>query len=260
MTAIQNIRVISMSTFREAIRGSVLLATVFISIALIIIMLCFGLVTIGDQVRVLKDFGLAATSLASVAYAAISGAALLEKEIARKTIFNVLSKSVSRWHFIVGKFLGMFLTASSLTCIVGTVVTSLAWAIEGKFDPLLLIGLCFQIFEISIICAATVFFSTIVVTPILAGFLTFGLFLAGRSSEFFLYFVERGEVTGPGRLTLKALYYGLPNLAQLNIADAITFGDSPSLQQFLLSLTYSISYSCLLVLLSCILFERRDFN
>lgn len=249
-----------MATFREAIRSSVLLATIFISIALVVVMLCFGMVTIGDQVRVLKDFGLAATSLASVAYAAISGAALLEKEIARKTIFNVLSKSVSRWHFIVGKFLGMFITASSLACIVGTVVLCLAWAIEGKFDHLLLVALCFQIFELLIICAATVFFSTIVVTPILTGLLCFGLFLAGRSSEFFLYFVARDEVGASTKLILQSFYYGLPNLAQLNIADSVTFGYSPSANQFILALTYSISYSCLLILLSCILFERRDFN
>ena len=49
----------------------------------------------------MKDFSLMSVSLFGVIIAIVLGVNLLHQELGRKTIFNILSKPVARWQFIV---------------------------------------------------------------------------------------------------------------------------------------------------------------
>ena len=60
--------------------------------------------------KYMKDFSLMSVSLFGVIIAVVLGVNLLHQELGRKTIFNILSKPVARWQFIVGKFLGLLAT------------------------------------------------------------------------------------------------------------------------------------------------------
>ena len=72
----------------------------------------FGAASIGDQTKYMKDFSLMSVSLFGVIIAIVLGVNLLHQELGRKTIFNILSKPVARWQFIVGKFFGLLATLS----------------------------------------------------------------------------------------------------------------------------------------------------
>ena len=67
----------------------------------------FGAASIGDQLKYMKDFSLMSVSLFGVIIAIVLGVNMLHQELGRKTIFNILSKPVARWQFIVGKFVGL---------------------------------------------------------------------------------------------------------------------------------------------------------
>ena len=46
----------------------------------------------------------------------------LSKELGKRTIYNLLSKPVARWQFLVGKFLGMFATLALMMAFLNTYV------------------------------------------------------------------------------------------------------------------------------------------
>ncbi|MCC6953509.1 MAG: ABC transporter permease subunit, partial [Deltaproteobacteria bacterium] len=96
------ITAIALNTFREAIRNKVLYSG-FLFVALLIAgSALFGSVSVGSQIKVIKDFGLFSLSIFGAIVAVAIGVNLLNKELKQKTIYNILSKPVERWQFIVG--------------------------------------------------------------------------------------------------------------------------------------------------------------
>lgn len=253
---------LALNTFRELVRSKVLYAVFLFAAALVFVASLFGAVTIGDQILVIKDFGLFSISISSVVFAVIAGASLLSKELSRKTIYNVLSKPVHRYEFIVGKFLGILAAVTLLLSLMGISLVAYVSVFQGRLDWSLGIAFFGIVLEMVILCAAALFFSSIVVTPVLSGLFTCGVFLAGRSVEYLLYFIQEQLVEGLYAQMLKGLYAVLPHLSALNLSASVVFGaERLPTRQHLMNLTaYSIGYAATLLVLATIFFRKREFN
>ncbi|MCI5066079.1 ABC transporter permease [bacterium] len=256
----RRVRAISKSTFRESIRSKVLYAVVLFAVLVIAVSGIFGSVTIGDQVRVMKDFGLFSLSLFSVLYCVISGSTLLHKELAKKTILTILARPVRRWEFLAGKFFGMFFTAVVLLLLMATGLSIFLYLFEGSFDQRMLLAYYHIGLELLIVCAAVIFFSSIVVTPMLIGLFSFGIFLAGRSLDLLLYFLDEEIVVGFGATVIQAMYWSLPHLNSIHVSDALVYDVPLSELHTVWGTVYSVTYSLFLFLIAQKLFQRREVS
>jgi ABC-type transport system involved in multi-copper enzyme maturation permease subunit len=246
---------IARTTYRESIRSKVLFSVLFASIAVVIVSSLFGRVTIGDQVKVIKDFGLMSLSLLSVSFVVVSGSALLHKELSRKTVYNILAKPVGRAEFLIGKYLGMLGTVVVLTALMGSMLSCYVGMFEGRFDLGMVQAYLYILFELVIVCAGAIFFSAVVVTPLLSGFFTLGLFIAGRSAEYVWKF---GEISGSS--IPKIIYPFLPHLDALAISNGVVYGELRSGVNMVWSFVYVATYAAILLLLAHMAFRRRHFN
>jgi len=251
---------IALTTFRESVRSKVLYSVLFFAVVMVLVSALFGTVTIGDQVRVIKDFGLMSVSLFPVAFAVIAGTSLLSKELAKKTIYNILAKPVRRSEFLWGKYFGMLATTIVMALAMGAGLSAFAWVLEGRIDDALFVGYAFSIMELIVVCAAAIFFSSIVVTPLLSGLFTFGVFLAGRSAEYVLFFIKEKSVNGPLATFLRGLYAVLPHLDLMNFSNALVYGKYPPFDYALFCLLYAMGYAGVLLILAGMIFSRREFN
>jgi ABC-type transport system involved in multi-copper enzyme maturation permease subunit len=256
----ERIYAIALTTFRESLRSKILYSVLVFGVILVLVASLFGSVTIGDQVRVVKDFGLLSCSVFSIAFAVIAGAALVHKELSKKTVYNILAKPVHRVEFLLGKFAGMFATSCLLLFMMGSGIMAYAWLFDGQLDFRLLEACAYMSLELLIVCAAAIFFSTIVVTPLLAGLFTLGIFLSGRSTEFLLYFIQEKKISGLGADILTALYALLPHLDKLNVNNQVVYAISLPLEYFLWCVLYALSYAAVLLILAGIVFRSREFN
>lgn len=249
---------------RESLRSQVLYSIIAFAILVVLVAALFGKVTIGDQVKVIKDFGLFSISIFSNAFAIISGALLLHKELARKTVYNILAKPVTRAEFVIGKFIGLFANAIFVILFLGVLLVVACALIEGKIDYLLLQSLYYCALEVMIICAATILFSAIVVTPILSGLFALGLFIVGRSANYILKLADSLAEMGSefGAQMLRGLHPALPHLDQLNVSNDAVAGlsDVFSLSRAFWSSGYAGGYSLVLMLFAVLIFARREFN
>ena len=75
-----------------------------------------GQITAGQDVKIIKDLGLATIELAGVLMTVFIGVGLVAREIDRRSIFGLLAKPLPRWEFIVGKYLGLVLTIVVNVC------------------------------------------------------------------------------------------------------------------------------------------------
>lgn len=254
-----NIITIAKNTFREAFRNKIIYSVVLFAAVLIAASAFLGSVSIGSQVNVIKDFGLFSLSFFGVVITIISGVTLLNKEIKQKTIFNILSKPVSRWQFILGKHLGLSLTVCSLVSLMGIGLVAFVSIFEGKLDLLMFQAVGFCLLEIIVVAAITIFFSSIVITTTLIGIFTLSTYLVGRSIEYLSYFVTKGNETNPGFAALvSCLDWILPDLSLFNISNTIVYGIPVTADQALSALLYCIAYSAIMITCASFVFEKRE--
>jgi ABC-type transport system involved in multi-copper enzyme maturation permease subunit len=249
---------IARNTAREALRNKVLYSILAFAAVVVVVAGLFGSASIGDQTKFVKDFSLAAISLFGVVIAVTLGVNMLAKELGRRTILNILSKPVARWEFVAGKFLGLSVTVSLVVLSMSVALVGILGAFEGHLDPGLLVAAATIVLELTVVVAIALFFSSIVVTPTLAGLFTIAAFVAGRSAGYLGYF--RGDEWSPAVRTVStALYWILPHLNRLDLADQVAYGHGVSLAYLGLAATYALAYAVVLLAVTTVLFERREF-
>ncbi|MDB4990980.1 MAG: hypothetical protein JWN04_6158 [Myxococcaceae bacterium] len=110
---------IALNTFREAVRDRVLYGVLGFATAVLFFTLALAELSLHEQTRVVTDVGLASISLFSVIVAIFLGSSLLYKEIERKTLYVILPKPIRRAEFLLGKYLGIVLTAVVFVALMG---------------------------------------------------------------------------------------------------------------------------------------------
>ncbi len=250
---------LALNTAREAIRNRILYSILFFAALMVGIASLLGAVSIGDQMKFIKDFTLMSISMFGVIIAIILGVNLLHQELGRKTIYNILSKPVARWEFLVGKFLGLLVTLTLLVTFMGIALVTFLAAMEGQIDFGIVLACGFALLEVAVIVAVAIFFSSLVVTPSLAGLFTAATFVAGRSSGYLGYFYT-DDHPPIMRFLAHTLSWVLPRLDRYTIADRMVYGEHLDPEYVLLVMLYTIAYSGVLLLLSTVIFSRREFT
>jgi ABC-type transport system involved in multi-copper enzyme maturation permease subunit len=249
---------IAINTTREAIRNKVLYSNFLFACLVTAISAVFGSASIGDTIKFVKDFSLFSISLFGVVTTVVLGVNLLSNELGKRTIYNVLSKPVTRWQFLVGKFFGLWATLVIMLALMTGALFVLLYCVEGRLDWELLPVIGTMMLEVSVVLAVAIFFSSIVVTPALAGLFTIATFIAGRSAPALAYFFGPEQPAGL-RYTMRGLYLMLPHLDRLWVADRVVSGVAVPAAYYAQVGVYATAYVALLLLLSIMLFQRREF-
>lgn len=265
------IHIIALNVFRESVRDKVLYNLVFFAILLMGASYLIGQLTAGQDVKIIKDLGLAAMSLFGVFIAVFIGIGLVSKEVEKRSVYSLLSKPIERHHLVVGKYLGLLLTlVVNLTVMMlalYVVLAYMAWmsppgASAGwerpALDPALMKAGLLTFLELAIVTAIALFFSTFS-TPMLSAALTFGLFVAGRFSADLRNFNQVVESSAATWLTT-ALYWVLPNLSQFDVRAQVVHGDPVTASYMALSAGYALLYASALIVAASAVFSRRDFK
>jgi ABC-type transport system involved in multi-copper enzyme maturation permease subunit len=250
---------LALNTAREAVRNRLLYSIVFFAVIMVGISAVFGSASIGDQMKFIKDFSLMSISLFGVIIAVVLGVNLLHQELTRKTILNTLSKPVARWQFILGKFFGLLITLTIIVSAMCAALTLFLASLEGEFDWGLMVASGAALLEIVIIIAIAIFFSSLVVTPTLAGLFTIACFIAGRSSAYLHYFFS-DEHSLMTQSSARVLSWILPRLDMFLLGDRVVYGDLIDSGYLLFLIGYAFAYSAVLLLLAIGLFSRREFK
>lgn len=262
---------IAANVFKESVRDKVLYNLVFFAVLLIAASYLIGQLTAGQDIKIIKDLGLAATSVFGLFIAVFIGIGLVSKEVDKRSIYSLLTKPIRREAFIVGKYLGLVLTllvnVAVMTAALYAVLGYMAWMAGGWMlpgwerpaaDPLLLKAIALIFLQLMIVTAVALFFSTFS-TPMLAAALTFGLYVVGHFNADLKNF-ENVVASRPAMYTARTLYYLLPNLAPLDVKDQVVHGVPVSWQYMALNTGYALLYITALVLAAVFIFSRRDFK
>jgi ABC-type transport system involved in multi-copper enzyme maturation permease subunit len=122
---------IALNTFREAVRDRVLYGVVGFGALVQLFALALAELALDQQARVVRDVGLASVSLFSVIVAVFLGSSLLYKEIERKTLYVILPKPIRRDELLLGKYVGIVVTAAVFIGLMGSLQLLLQATVAG---------------------------------------------------------------------------------------------------------------------------------
>jgi len=103
---------IALNTYREAVRARLLLAIFALALATCAYSLVIATLSLHNEPRVVADLSAASMSLYGVIVSIALGSTCLYRELEHKTIFPILSRPITRWEYLLGKYFGMILTVS----------------------------------------------------------------------------------------------------------------------------------------------------
>jgi Cu-processing system permease protein len=268
---------LALNTFREAIRNKVLHSLLGFALLLIFSALAVGQLSLGEEARVTRDFGLGGIGLFGVLIAIFVGVNLVYKELQLKTVYAILAKPVRRHEFILGKFAGMVLTLV-LQIAIMTLVLVVVCAVEGaRPDVALAKAVWLLVVEVVVVTAVAVMFSSFS-TPFLSGAFTLGIYVVGRLQPELralhaklLGTAAADGAAAAGNLVLRGVLTVLttvfPDLHLFYVSGHEVAGKAVSVHgpafvdwgYVAYATAYGLTYAAVMLLLAALIFRRRDF-
>ncbi len=258
------------NTFIEAVRDRVLYSLILFAFLMILSSLVFASISAEQYNKVVKDLGLTVISLIGIMISVFLGMGLVFKEIEKKTVYNIFSKPIRRYEFIVGKYLGLSFTLFVITLGMAVILFLLILFIETKHGDFIKFyyggpyygeffkAVYFEYLEFLIIIGIALVFSSFT-TPVMTVLLTFLLFAVGRFSSDIKLFAE--EVKTPiTAVFAEFIYRVIPNLEKFDVRREAVYGGTVSFDLFFYTTAYAILYAMALLVLSIIIFEKREFK
>jgi Cu-processing system permease protein len=249
---------IAQNTFREAVRDRVFVLVAVFGVLLVSSSIVLSPLTIGAQQKLVADIGLASISMFAVLVVLFVGSGLVNKEIDKRTIMTILSKPVSRFEYLFGKYLGLLATIGVMIGAMSVLFALALLATGSQFEGAYLYSLGLTVVEMMVVTAVVIFFSSFT-TSVLTSVFTLGVFLAGRM----LPDLERFAVVSGNPSVERAmnfLGYVLPNLDLFDVRNAAVHGLPIEGMQVAWAVLYGVIYSAVLLLIAERLFSRREFK
>lgn len=264
--------IIARATTKEAVRQPIFLLCLAIAIVLLMINAVIPFFTLGEDVKMLKDCGLATILITGLLISVWTASTSVADEIEGKTAMTLLSKPINRLQFVLGKYVGI--VQAVLWYMLPTVLVFLFLiyfkvhydAKEGSMeDPTVadrlaqvyqvLPGIGLLVMEIAVMTAISVAISTRV--PMVVNLSTcLAIFVVGHLT---------GVLVKQGLLKLEFVSFTarliatlLPSLELFNINAAVATGSIVPPIYLAQSALYCAAYCGAAILLAFLLFEDRD--
>ena len=265
------IALVAMAVYRESVRDRVPLTIAGFGVLLVSASYLISQLTAGQDLKVIKDLGLAALNILGLFIAVVIGIGLVAKEVDRRSIYTLLSKPLTREQFLVGKYLGLVMTLGvnlGAMCLAFYAVlfyqdmaatdgVRAAWPAPAM-DPKLMIAVVLIFGELMLVTAVALFFSSFS-SPLLSMLLTLALWIAGHFNTDLRQFEQVVDSTAAAFLA-RGAYYLLPNLAPFNVKAEVVHAVPVAASHVLLTLSDAAVYIAALLLAAMAVFRKRDFK
>ncbi|WP_396624021.1 ABC transporter permease [Luteitalea sp.] len=263
--------VVALNTFREAVRDRVFYNLLLFAVLLVGTSLVIGQLVAGQDVKIIKDLGLAASLLFGVGIAIFIGIQLVAREVERRSVHATLSKPLPRPVFLLGKYVGLLLTlAVNITVMTVALYAVLLvyWRLTPAgvqavwtapaVDPRLLIALGLIYVELAVVTAIALLFSTYS-SALLSATFTSAIWVAGHFVGD-LRTLETIGASGPTVWVARAASWVLPNLALFDVKAEVVHGVPVPWGQVIGAVGYGAAYSVAMLAIAVAIFQRRDFK
>jgi ABC-type transport system involved in multi-copper enzyme maturation permease subunit len=264
-------RCVAVAVFRESVRDKVFYNLVLFAVLLVGASILIGQLTAGQDVKIIKDLGLAATSLFGLFIAIFVGINLVSKEVDRRSVYPLLAKPIRRAELVVGKYAGLLLTLLANMIVMTVAIYAVLFflsrgvppQVQGAWDapaldPALLKAIALIYLNLAVVTAVALFFSTYS-SPMLSAIFTLGIYVVGQFNADLRQF-DKIVDSAAAVWIARVCYYVLPDFSRFDIKLAVVHGLPVSGMYLAATAAYAALYVSALLFGAVLIFSRRDFK
>lgn len=244
------------NTFREAARDKVLHVLVGIAAAVILGSKALGWISVGQDIKIVKDLSLATLSVFGALIAILVGASLLYKEMDKRTVYTILAQPIHRWEFVLGKYLGLAALLGVVTAVLAGTAAGYVLALGGDIDATFLLAALLTYFKLLLVTAVALLCSALS-SPILGSVIVFCVYVFGHATGVFLDLPPQFDGTAAKRI-LEAAYYVVPNLSNFDLRAEAANGVPVRAGYVLWAMIYGAGHTAVFLILAALAFEGKD--
>ena len=248
--------IIASNTFRESVRDKVLYVLLLFAAVAVFGSKAVGWISIGQDIKIVKDFTLASMSVFGALIAIFVGTSLLYKELDKRTLYTILSQPMRRWEFVLGKYAGLALLLGVVVAAMTLVSAAYILALGGSLDTVYFLAALLVYWKLLLVTAFAVLLSSLS-SPILGAIIVFCLYIFGHATGVFLDLPAQFDGTFTKTL-LEWLYYIVPNLSNFDIRSEAANGVPVAGTYVLYVLVYGAWYSSAVLIAAVLAFENKD--
>lgn len=255
-------------TYKEGVRNRILAGILLMGFLLSAFNLIFTQMFAFDLSKVSVDLGLSTVSIAGLAVIFFMGINLLARDFEKRTIYMVLSRPISRWQYILGKFTGLALMVATSVGILGVFAAAgvkTAMLLAPDYIPvnyswkLFGLSLVFSYLSLLIITAIAQFFSSLLSSSYIAFLVTACSYFIGHNVELVRKtFLGPGETPGLYGYLIEVVTWVFPNLQAFDLKTAAGYGLSIDPMSLVWTLIYGICYVAVVITLTVCFFQHRE--
>lgn len=252
------VRAIAINTFREAVRDRILYLFVGFALVMVVSTKLFGLLTVGDETRIIKDIGLASMQFFSMLIAVMMSMMLVSREVDNRTVFNILAKPVRRWQFLLGKYVGLVAIVAVNLVLITAVLLVMVLLYSGEWDPMLIFAAAMTMLEMAVLAAFAILFA-VLTKPILGSLMTLSIFVVGHMSAD-LWLLTRRLPGAFARGVVAVVYYLVPNLERFDFKSEVVHDLPIPMSAVGWSVLYALAFVFVVLYLANLRFRSQDLR
>lgn len=254
----RNVWTLAMTVVRDTARKKIFYVVLLFGLAVVSISPLIPTFELGSQARFLRDISLSLTSLFGVVLAIILSINQVPGDVGKRTIYNILSKPVSRLQYLAGKYLGILITLAIILLVMGLEILILIYARLQVFSPVIFQGVFAVFLESAIVAAFCLGLSTFAMVPVNA-FATIIFYFICHVKTGFLHGKLIDEASGGlVKIVSWIFYYIIPNLENFNLSEQVGYAGGVS-WPFLARISgYAFLFVALFLVVGYLVFRVKD--
>lgn len=252
----KQIGAIGVITFHELLREKVLWS------AFVFAILCVGLAYAASQLsftenaRIALDFGLTSISIVGGLISIIMGAGLISREVQNRTLYLVLTKSIWRWQFVVGRLAGLLGILAVNAAVMMIILLFVFLLIDGKPGVGLAQSFILQVVEFGVLASVACIFSAFS-TATMSAIFSSGIWVIGHAMTDLRILVSKIE-SPVSRFFFEVLTGMLPDLTRFDIKAQVAHQMPVTWIYTVVSVGYGVLYIMFALVAACLIFRKRD--
>lgn len=246
------------NAIKEVLSSRILYSLLFFAILLIGFSVAIGELSFAEQERIMANTGFTSIHIVMVIISIFLGNALMTHEFERQTYMTVLTKSVSRGRFLIGKFLGLFtvlvFVVAGLMIVLGFVLVA-SELLKFSIWAIVFLGI---VLEAMVLISLSLFFS-VFLESLVAIPCVMGVFLIGHWLNEMDFFAKK-STSIMFRYFSDTIQYVIPNLERFNWRSFIYLETPPEAREIFGSVLHGVSWTLVIMALAVFIFQRRDLT
>jgi hypothetical protein len=284
---ILQIAAIARNTFTELVRQKIFYIILVFALCALGSSVFMARLTFQEEFQMLKDVCLGAMSIFTSLLAILATANFLPKDLEERTIYNILSKPVPRFVYLLGKLAGIILLLLLFTFLMSGVFCLVLWLREravlaetqaqfvdgpaeeltaalkavsaATFNVNLVPGVLVIFVKSALLASLTLLISTFATSSLFSILIAAAIYFIGHlQSTARDYWLQGAETRWWPRIVVGLIALLFPDLEAFNLVDAVIAGAAIPLSIFLETFALGWAYVAVYFTIAAFLFAGRE--